>query len=552
MRRPPVIAEHFEMNYPKVGRFWAKIVAPVFFVGLAALLLLWGLSDKYLWQDEAQTAVLAERMLRFGRPLAYDGVNLITIDHFVMEDAATIDQRTANPKAAVEYYIRRGDFKADTSWKWHPWGQFVVEAISLKALGRTTLAARLPFALVGILTVLLLYRFVLDQFESPLMASLATLFLVFNTYWILHCRQCRYYSLSSLFLVLTLMGYARWQWGGRWGATAFIVTAWCWFQVDYGTLWPVLLVLFCDAFMAQRHHLWRPALVAATLAAALAPFVYYFELGRRVSTPARPWGDRFLRNLFNMNEYVVPLLVVFAAMALLAWRSSTLAVAERRLVAIACATMVGFTLWVPFAAPTAFLRYLIIVAPLGCLLTAWVLVRGCGPRSWLVWLGAAVFILTPWLTWVIPPPRWYRTAAVLRPELSILRKEVFGHRADPNRVVVEWLKQNSAPSDEILINYEDVPLMFYLPNPIRGGMAAFRVEDDAKAPPDFLILRRSVNYVHWPVFTREAARYEWAEVFLPAPDVTWGNNPDPTAEAQDTAKAQTIYVARRIAKAQQR
>ncbi len=26
--------------------------------------------------------------------------------------------------------------------------------------------------------------------------------------------------------------------------------------------------------------------------------------------------------------------------------------------------------------------------------------------------------------------------------------------------------------------------MFYLPNPIRGGIAAFRVEDNAKRPPD--------------------------------------------------------------------
>lgn len=61
--------------------------------------------------------------------------------------------------------------------------------------------------------------------------------------------------------------------------------------------------------------------------------------------------------------------------------------------------------------------------------------------------------------------------------------------SDPNRIVVEWLKQNAAPSDEILVNYEDIPLMFYLPNPIRG-LSAFRVEDDAKTPPAFVVLRR--------------------------------------------------------------
>ena len=60
-------------------------------------------------------------------------------------------------------------------------------------------------------------------------------------------------------------------------------------------------------------------------------------------------------------------------------------------------------------------------------------------------------------------------------------------------MVVEWLKQNAKPTDEILINYEDVPLMFYLPNPIRGGVAAFRVEDDSKSPPEFVVLRQSVR-----------------------------------------------------------
>ena len=43
---------------------------------LGALLLFWGLSDKYLWQDEAATAVLAERLVKYGSPLAYDGTLL--------------------------------------------------------------------------------------------------------------------------------------------------------------------------------------------------------------------------------------------------------------------------------------------------------------------------------------------------------------------------------------------------------------------------------------------------------------------------------------------
>ena len=219
--------------------------------------------------------------------------------------------------------------------------------------------------------------------------------------------------------------------------------------------------------------------------------------------------------------------------------------------AIACATILAFTLWVPFAAPAPFLRYVIIVAPLGCLLTAWVLVQCCGRRVGLAWVGAAVLIVTPWLSkplhLLVPPRRLFWSARFVRPELRTMAVNVFGHRPDPNRIVIEWLKQNAAPTDEILINYEDIPLMFYLPNPIRGGVAAFRAEDDAKAPPDFLVLRQSVPFVHWPVYLREQQRYQWSEVStVQAPDIVWGNNPDPMGVERSEGTGAKIYVAKRV------
>jgi hypothetical protein len=542
-----------QMNHSRVWKSSSIIVTQMVVACVAALLLLWGLGTPYLWQDEAATAVLARRMLRFGRPLAYDGVNLITIDHFAAEEKATIDQRTRDPQAAIDYYVRRGDFKADTTWKWQPWGQFVVAALSFKTLGATTLAARLPFALAGLATVLVLYRFALTYFEHAPMALLASVFLVLNAYWILHSRQCRYYSLSSLFLVLTLASYARWQWGGRWGAGLFVLTAWCWFQVDYGTVWPVLGVLFADAIVAQRRSLWRPTLVGGALASAIAPFAYYYELWGRRSIPIYHWHESFMRNLLNVNEYVVPVVIVGAAIAVSVFRWKTLPVAERRLVIIACAIFVVLLFWVPAVAPGPLLRYVIIMAPVGCLLAAWVLVRVGGSQArGFTWAAAAIFLFTPWLSLPLSlplhllRPAKYRGATVFRRELKVLRKSVFGRRADPNRLVADWLKQNAAADDEILINYEDIPLMFYLPNPIRGGVAAFRVEDDAKRPPDFVVLRHSVEFGHWPVYDREVQRYAWTPVPLQAPDVHWGNCPDPIAQEEDPARAQSIFIARRV------
>jgi hypothetical protein len=370
---------------------------------------------------------------------------------------------------------------------------------------------------------------------------------VSNSYWILHARQCRYYSVSSLFLVLTLMAYARWQWEGR-GAAAFIAAAWCWFQVDYGTVLPVLAVLFLEAVLADRRAFRRTVTTGAILAATLAPFVYFYDLLHRNSQAEGSWAHRFQQNLFNMNEYVAPAMLVLGALFLLATNWKSLAAAERRLVSVGCAILLALTVWIPTVTVASFLRYSIIAAPIGALLTAWVVVRVLG-RHQLVWPAAAILIFTPWLSVplraVAAPPDWWAGSISYRVELKDLWAQVFGHRADPNRLVIDWLRKNAAPTDEILINYEDIPLMYYLPNPIRGGIANFRLEDDAKTAPRFVVLRRSMNSVHRREVDRELRRYIWQPVPLKAPDVRWGNNPDPGAD-EDPDTAPNLYIGRRV------
>ena len=77
-------------------------------------------------------------------------------------------------------------------------------------------------------------------------------------------------------------------------------------------------------------------------------------------------------------------------------------------------------------------------------------------------------------------------------------------------------------------------------------MAAFRVADDARTPPRFVVLRHSVPFTHWPIFLREVQRYQWEPIPLKAPDLIWGNNPDPMGQEENPAGAPNLYIARRI------
>jgi hypothetical protein len=569
---------------------WADLMIIIFITGLAGVLLFWNLGGKYLWQDEAATAVLGERFLRYGKPLAYDGTNLVTIDYYAAEDLSTIEQRSADAPSAIAYYTHRGDFKLDSTWIWQPWGQFLVAAAAVKAFGHDTAGMRLPFAVASLFTVILTYCLVARATSNRLIAVLAAILLSTNSYWLLHGRQCRYYALSSLCLVLALIAYVRWRRGGRWGPALFVSALWCWFQVDYGTVLPVSAVLFTYALLTDSARRRETFMTAAVFAASIAPFCWYYQMAGRMSVRACPLSELFFRHLFNLNQYVLPILVLLSAVVVLFLRThcrgsnsalkkletrnskletnstfqirkamANLSPPEELLVKTALWIIPAILFWLTMVTPVPFLRYSIIIAPVGAIIAAWAMVRGTemlwAGKQWRVTAtasGLALFlVVSPWackpVSFVVPKDLRTDTGNAIRTELARLCSDVFGREPDPNRLVIEWLKMNAAPADEILITYEDLPLVFYLPNPIRGGIGAFRVTDDVKAQPKYAILRPSVWFVHQPVFAHELNRFHWRPVEnFRAPDIVWGNNPDPDAHKWDPAKPRTLQLLQRL------
>lgn len=113
------------------------------------VLLLTNLGNIYLWQDEAETALLSQRLGTYGLPLAFDGRNLVR--------QAPMD---------IQY-------TADYVWVYHPWLPFYWTALSFKLFGSTTFAARLPDALAGLGTVLLLYHSIRRHFRDQRLAMLS-------------------------------------------------------------------------------------------------------------------------------------------------------------------------------------------------------------------------------------------------------------------------------------------------------------------------------------------------------------------------------------------
>src|SRR3984893_2941016 len=121
-----------------IRRVYGRLRAHWPFVTVAALglaLVLTNLGTDYLWADEGDTAVLASSILKFGIPKAWDGVTFTDSDLGARENQQLVMVGT-------------------------PWVQYYVAAASFLLFGQNTFAARLPFALASLFTVLVGFRFI--------------------------------------------------------------------------------------------------------------------------------------------------------------------------------------------------------------------------------------------------------------------------------------------------------------------------------------------------------------------------------------------------------
>ena len=515
-------------------------IAPLLVFIISVSLLCYNLGARYLWQDEAATAVLAQRMVSHGRPLAYDGRNLITMDIYSEEDLPLLP--TGDPKEAVRYHARRGDFKDDTTWIGQPWGQFVVAGVSLAIFGNDTVAARLPFTLAGALTATLLFLIVRRRLSSSLAASAAAALVLSNAFWIMHMRQCRYYALTSLLLLLTLETYLRWKEGKRWGGLIFIGAAWTWFQVDFGSLWPVLGILGMDAVITRARRIKETVLVFAGFCAVTAPFCFYYEIAGRHKAAVDAWPAIIATFLMELNQFQLPFIIIPPAIFLLYinWKGRSDA-QSHSLVGLSLLIICALTLWMSLAAPSGFYRYIVSLTTLSAIVVVYVFMELARliPRAKDVrWLVPCVFVTATFLfsftnllsravIFLEPPelrPIPYLSSLV-RPEIKLLIGDLRNTYNDPNRAVVEFLRERIKPGDEILCNYEDIPLMFYFPNRVRGGISCFRVTDSGEA--SFAIFRKSSTCSHVPIYLQAFEKSRWYPHSLNAPDIQWANFPDP-------------------------
>ncbi|MGE0535927.1 MAG: ArnT family glycosyltransferase [Pirellulales bacterium] len=523
--------------------FWLRHISALLLVAApAAALMLWNLGARYFWQDEAATAVLAERLLKYGRPLGYDGRNLITMDWYVEGAESSIPSGAA--AESIDYFVARGDFRDDTTWTGQPWGQFVLAAASMAMLGKSTWGARLPFALCGVGVAVVLYSFIRKRFCDPAMSVAALLLLLGNVYWVLHMRQCRYYAPASLLLLVTFVAYVRWRARDRWGGAAFVFSAWCFFQCDFGTFWPVMAVLTVDGLWSFRGRRYEFLGAMAALAALLGPWIWYYEILERLKPRLADSAQSVWILLMSFNQYQLPLIVMPVCLwfAWRARRAQSMPTGATHAIVLAAAIVAAILIWVPLVAPYPFYRYLAVATPLSCLLVSYILAGlidvalrhkaasdlrvACSVVLAGLLLVTQVAAAPANLALMAGQSSVHISLGFWRPDLRTLYVDLRNIGPDPNREIVAELTPKLRPGDAVLTDVEDAPLMFYTDAEVRGGLATFRSDDTSVPPPRFIIIR-STGQMGRDAIRRQLARHTWRKLPVWIPAERFGNIPDP-------------------------
>jgi len=452
------------------------------FLAFAFFLLFYHLDNHLLWGDEAETAVLARNVARFGVPRTFDGTNYILLHN----------QRDENQ---------------DHVWVWSPWLQEYFAAGSFVLFGPTTWAARAPFALIGWCSLVALALVAHKIYRSHWVALASVVLLGTSEVFLLHARQCRYYPISIFGEILLVYGIHQLLAQNRRGIwlTAFALILQ--FYSNYIVVVANLPALFILAWMLRKQGksaTLRVAAVLGILLVAALPWLVY----------AHPWGQanavgegNYFRKawlyLVEFHFHFIPL--CFLLLPLFGWilvRSNRQTtgpdVSEHweRLVLFLLASHFAI---IPLA-PGFYLRYLLPIFPVTCLLAAAWIFR-CIKWRTLAVLVIAVQVLSNALSMVTAYP--FRGSHIFRLPLPEYVQGIAAPYTDRFADVVEFFKREARPRQMVLSFDPEFPLRFYtqlavidgvlmappkgrLPDWILPSSASGVVAQEAVALPDFL------------------------------------------------------------------
>ena len=485
-----------------------NIVAVILFLFLAWLLFA-NLSDHYLWNDEASTAILSRNVLKYGYPSSFDGTNLHYPDW-------------------PEFH-----WPGTYMWKVDPWAQNYLMAASFKLFGINTWSARLPFVLSGFLTLVILFMFCSRYLGSKKIGLFSILLMGTSVPFLLHARQARYYGLVILLSFAVFYLYHRVverKKGYLWLAIVSLVlslTHHVVFIPIFGAVW--LSALFID----RKEIKWKNFILMSILPvlAFLAWVVFSWVGSDPIAFPISSSLKQIKKNLEfqirTINGYFVPI-AFWAALMIISRalkKHSFILLSEKekrifsRLGIFLLCNMIIFTF-----VGLRTMRYYVHYLPFLFMLEGFLIFRVFQQKKVL-----AVGILALVIFTNIPGKA---NPAKLRSYFSYYIYEITHEYTGPLEAVCRYLDFRARPGERVKIIKGDLTVMFYHPElVILNDERYFE-----KTYPEWIVIRKYWNPIlesRWKTkfgVEPESGYLDVVDVYdkvlLPAVDSIRENEPD--------------------------
>jgi len=463
-------------TYRQEGTF-PRYAIGLLLVIVVSILILYDLGSYALWCDEAGTALLAQGIRRTGDLSAELDHNLFAYRH-----GAELVNRRSRYLPPLSFYLAALTTSPDSTDSFWP---------------------RFPFALCGILATTLLAWWAATSLLPTSSLLLFAWGLASNASWILYSRQCRYFPLANLLVVVIAYAYLHHDGRRRW-TIALGLSLCLLVTTQYLTYAAVVVTLFADYLYFGRHERklsaadWLVLLLPQVLVAGVTLSIFnpFMRNVLHTDAPGSFWMDRLIllgRALRDANATEMILALAFG-FGLLAYRwhhskvlfRASLALAVY-MVATACVAPTPVRLESKFD-----VRYLCSAIPLGVLVTVLAIASlSQGRVLKMLPLGLLAFN-TNLLNLPFSPHQWRST------QLELIR-ELATHRPTASGETAHWLKQNVAPGQSVWVaapDYALYPLMYHAPHP----QYAWQLNDPppvqfADLPDSHFLGRQPVDYI---------------------------------------------------------
>jgi hypothetical protein len=480
---------------------WPIIVITV----VGAILILANLGQQSLWQDEAQTALLAKTVIHHGIPLGTDGVNSFS-------------------------QAQGKDFGPHHLLRFPLWLQCYALAPFLALLGSSAFAARLPFALFGIVSIWLVYALALYIWRSCRIAVVSALLLVACVPYLLLVRQCRYYSLSIFFSMLALWGYYRLLRGEKYALPTIIGASFLVFHSHYLHWAALTATMIIDSLIFDRRTL-KPVLVAASVTTAvnLPWIVWFYRIPQQEHARSIAQAMTFLGveagqiAAWVLSPYLLAVPILAGAIYFLLFKRhpERNPQALRNLSPLILFSVIAMLIIAPTAYPM--FRYLAPLVPICCMFIALLLEPAMKVH---VALGIAVIAVIVYLS-----------------PIQDFGYEITHEYRGPIDGIVKYLNEHAKKTDIVAMTYGDMPVKFYTGLRVVGGLTGEDLSISRNA--EWIILRE--HYVCdddikvGKYFTNNIDQNKYEQITLDYPDTKYENR-----ESLDDHHFRTVELEQRV------